>query len=276
MREVEHEASQIRGEDLRLGVGIERRRLRLVPQAVADARRGASGASAPLVGGGARDAHGFETREADVRLVARHPREPGIKHDAHPLDGERGLRDRGRKHDLAPSFRGRRDGAVLRPRIQRTEERHDVDRRIGDALGQPLRRAADFGGARQKHEHRARIGAQRTGDRVGDLAFDRRAGIAAQVARLDRKRTALARDHRRIAEKSRDTRAVECCRHDEELEIVAQAALHVERQCQPEIGIERTLVEFVEQHGGDAGERRIVEDQPREHALGHDLDARAA
>ena len=34
-------------------------------------------------------------------------------------------------------------------------------------------------------------------------------------------------------------------------------------------------MEFVEQHGGDAVERRIVEDQPREHALGDDLDARA-
>ena len=34
-------------------------------------------------------------------------------------------------------------------------------------------------------------------------------------------------------------------------------------------------MEFVEQHGGDAVERRIVEHQPREHAFGDDLDARA-
>ncbi len=34
-------------------------------------------------------------------------------------------------------------------------------------------------------------------------------------------------------------------------------------------------MEFVEQHGGDAVERRIVEHQPREHAFGHHLDARA-
>ena len=36
------------------------------------------------------------------------------------------------------------------------------------------------------------------------------------------------------------------------------------RQRQPEIGIERALVEFVEQHGGNAGEFGIVEDLARE------------
>jgi len=33
-------------------------------------------------------------------------------------------------------------------------------------------------------------------------------------------------------------------------------------------------VELVEQHGGDARERRVVEDEAREHALGHHFDAR--
>ncbi len=35
------------------------------------------------------------------------------------------------------------------------------------------------------------------------------------------------------------------------LQILAQALLRVEREGQAEIGIERALVEFVEQHGGD-------------------------
>ena len=34
-------------------------------------------------------------------------------------------------------------------------------------------------------------------------------------------------------------------------------------------------MEFVEQHGGDSVERRIVEDHAREHAFGDDLDPRA-
>ena len=71
----------------------------------------------------------------------------------------------------------------------------------------------------------------------------------------------------------RDARAVERRGHHQELQIVAQALLHVERQRQPKIGIERALVEFVEQQRRDAVERRIVEHHAGEHALGHDLDA---
>ena len=54
------------------------------------------------------------------------------------------------------------------------------------------------------------------------------------------------------------------------LQVGAQRALHVERQRQPEIAVERTLVEFVEEHGGDAGQFRIVEDHAGEHAFGDD------
>ena len=129
--------------------------------------------------------------------------------------------------------------------------------------------------ARQERQHRAGIGAQRARHRVGDLPLDRRARIAAEIARLDREGAALALDHRRVAEQLRHARAVERRRHHQELEVLAQALLRVARQRQAEIGIERALVEFVEQHRGDAVERRIVEDQPREHAFGDDLDAGA-
>ena len=136
--------------------------------------------------------------------------------------------------------------------------------------------AADFAGAGQEHQQRARLGAQRARHRVGDLPLDRRARVAAEIARLDRESAALAFDHRRIAEQLRHPRAVERRRHHQQLQVVAQALLRVARQRQAEIGIERALVEFVEQHGGDAVERRIVEDQPREDAFGDDLDARLA
>ena len=97
--------------------------------------------------------------------------------------------------------------------------------------------------------------------------------IAGEIARLDRKGAALAFDHRRVAEQLADPRAVERRRHDQEAQILAQALLRVERQREAEIGIERALVELVEQHRGDAVERGIVEDHAREHALGDDLDA---
>ena len=110
---------------------------------------------------------------------------------------------------------------------------------------------------------------------VRHLAFDARARIAAEIARLDRKGAALAFDHRRVAKQRRHAGAVERRRHHQDFQILAQALLRLARQCQPEIRIKRALVEFVEQHGGDAFERWIVEHQPREHALGDHFDARA-
>ena len=120
---------------------------------------------------------------------------------------------------------------------------------------------ADLAGARQKHQQRAGFGTQRALDRIRHLTLDRRTRIAAQIARLDRKRAALAFDHRRIAEQRRNPRAIERRRHHQQLEIRSQTELRIARQSQSEIGIERAFVEFVEQYGGDAVERGIVENQ---------------
>jgi hypothetical protein len=48
----------------------------------------------------------------------------------------------------------------------------------------------------------------------------------------------------------------------------------VEREGQSKIGVERALVELVEQHCADFGKPRILENHAGEHALGDDLDAR--
>ena len=101
-----------------------------------------------------------------------------------------------------------------------------------------------------------------------------RASIAAEITRLDRKRAAFAGDDGRIAQKLRDPRAVQRRRHRQDAQVLAQAGLAVERQGEPQIGIERALVELVEQHRADAGKLRIVEDHAGEDALGDDLDAR--
>ena len=52
-------------------------------------------------------------------------------------------------------------------------------------------------------------------------------------------------------------------------------SLRIERERKAEIGVERALVELVEQHRRHPLERGIVEDHAGEHALGDDLDARA-
>ncbi len=115
---------------------------RLLPETIADAGFDAPGAAAPLVGVGAADAHRLEPRQPDVGLVARHAHKTAVDDDAHALDGQRGLGDRGREHDLAPPRRRGRDGQVLRARVHRAEQRRDVDIRRAHALAQAAPRRA--------------------------------------------------------------------------------------------------------------------------------------
>ena len=273
MGEIEHETRQIGGEDFRPVGRLERGSLRLVPQPIADARLDAPGAAAPLVGGGARHPHGLEPGQAHVGLVARHPGEPAVDDDAHAFDSQRGFRDRGGEHDLAPAGRRRGDRTILQVGFQRAVERHDVDRGIGGALAQQRLGAADLGGARKKDQQRAGVGPQRPHHRLRDLPLDRDARVAPDIARLDRVGAAGALDHRRLTEQPADARAVEGRRHDQELEVLAQPLLHVAGERKAEIGVERALVELVEEDGSDAVERRILEHQAGEDAFGHDLDA---
>src|SRR6266508_1919107 len=94
-------------------------------------------------------------------------------------------------------------------------------------------------------------------------ASARNARVAPEIAARDRKSPAGALDHRRFAQELGNARAIDRCRHDQELEVGAQALLHVAAERQAEVGIERALVELVEQNGGNLGERRIVENEPR-------------
>ena len=134
---------------------------------------------------------------------------------------------------------------------------NDFDRGVGDALASRVLGAADFRRARQERQHRAGIGAQRPRDRVRHLPLDR--------LRRHRGRDSGSRPERRgLRSRSPgaspsslgDPRAVERRRHHQDAQILAQALLGVARQRKAEIGIERALVEFVEQHRGDAVESR--------------------
>ena len=78
---------------------------------------------------------------------------------------------------------------------------------------------------------------------------------------------------RRAAKELRDPRAVERRRHRQNAQVIAQAALAVERERETEVGIERALMELVEQHRADTGKLGIIEDHSGEDALGDDLDA---
>ena len=72
------------------------------PEAQAMARRGAAGATGALVGRGAADFFDEQCVDAAVGIVARNTRQAAVDHQAHAVDGERGLRDVGGDDDLAP------------------------------------------------------------------------------------------------------------------------------------------------------------------------------
>ena len=129
-------------------------------------------------------------------------------------------------------------------------------------VARDLRDAADLAHARQEDQDRAALRPKRLQGRTRDLVFDPRAWIPADIARLDRVGAARALDQRRIAERRAHPRAVERGRHDQKPQVLAQRALRVEREGEAEVGVERALVELVEQNPGDAFERRIVEDLP--------------
>ncbi len=143
-----------------------------------------------------------------------------------------------------------------------------------NALAKKILRAADFGSARQEGKHRAGIGAQRGRDRIRHLPLQRRIGFTAEIARFDRKGATLAGNHGRVAEQFSDPRAVERRRHHENTKVLAQTGLGVTRQRQTEIGIERALMELVEQDRGDAVQFGIVENLARKDPFGDDLDPR--
>ena len=181
------------------------------------------------------------------------------------------LRNRSRQHHLAPPGRRRADRRVLRAPVEIAVERHHVD--VGaDAALQQRGSALDLALAGQEGEHAAALLRQRLPHRACNRILHRRARRALGMARLDRKAPAGALHHRGVAEQARDPRAVERRRHDQQPQVRPQGALHVERQREAEIGIQRTLVELVEKHGGDAREFRIVEDHARQDALGRDED----
>ena len=142
-----------------------------------------------------------------------------------------------------------------------------------DTLAQHRLGPADFGRAWQERQDGTSLRAQRLRNHVGDLPFDRRVRIPADVPRLDREGAPEAFDHRCIAEKPGHACAVDGRRHHQQLEILAQAGLHVSRERQSEVGIERTLVEFVEQERRDAVERCVVEYHAGENAFGDDFYA---
>ena len=230
-------------------------------------------AAAALVGRGLADAHRLEPRHARARREARHAHQAGVDHDAHALDGEARLRDRGREHHLAPAGRRRRDREVLLGGREISIERRHID--VGAEIGKPLLNTADLADARQENERAAVLSGDRPPHRARRRILDAADRVAVEIARLDREHAAGRFDQRRAAEPFDDGAGIERRRHRDHAQILAQRRLRLAHQGEGEIAFQPALVQLVEDHAADAVERGIVLQQAQEEAVGDDLDARA-
>jgi hypothetical protein len=219
------------------------------------------------------------------RIEARHARQPAVHHHAHALDGEARLGDARRQHDLATPRRRRIERGVLIALRQVAEQRMHAHRARQRAVVEHRAHAADLGRPGEEDQQIAGMRRQRRAHRGDDCGLDAAAArtrlgaplapvhghrMAAPGAGHDRRRLAVG-----LAEQRRDACAVERRRHDQDAQLVAQQLLRLQREREPQVGVQAALVVLVEEHGAERLQCRIVLQHPRQHALGHDLHARA-
>ena len=112
LRQVQGQGGQVGSLDFRRGEGGQRAFLALGPEAVAGAFGHAAGAAGALCRLGPGCAFGDQPRHARAGIETGAPGEPCVDHHADVFDGQRGLRDRGGQHDLAPLLCGPDRGAL--------------------------------------------------------------------------------------------------------------------------------------------------------------------
>jgi hypothetical protein len=101
------------------------------------------------------DADRLQSRESRSRIEAGHAQQAGIDDDAHPVDRQTGLGNRGGQHDLSRAGLSGSDRAVLRLLWQVAMERRDEDVRAQIQIEKLAFDTADFCHARQKDQETA-------------------------------------------------------------------------------------------------------------------------
>ncbi|MNN19072.1 hypothetical protein D3C81_1323010 [compost metagenome] len=121
--QLQGQPGEVRRKNFRTAIGRQLLVLILGPQAITHARLQAPGPARALGGAGLGNALGVETGHAAAGVETRHPRQPGIDHHAHAVDGQTGLGDVGGQHHFALARRCRIDRGPLRGEVQFTVQR---------------------------------------------------------------------------------------------------------------------------------------------------------
>lgn len=265
---LEAQAGEVRFQDLREAVWSER--LLGAPQAQAPARRLAPGAAPALVGAGAVDPAGDQAGQPGAGVVGGRALEPGVHHRANSGHGDAGFGHRGGEHHPAAI------GAVAGEHRLLGGQRQAAVERLGGhpPAGQGAGEGRDLRPPRQEHQdvplplgegplHRVRL--------VGDGVVP---GGRGQVVGADREGPPRAAHHRGVgAEEGLERGHVQGGGHDQKAQLGAERPLGVQGEGKPQIGLQRALVELVEDHPRHALEAGILLDEAQEHPLGEHFQA---
>mmetsp|Transcript_14985 Transcript_14985/g.34329 ORF Transcript_14985/g.34329 Transcript_14985/m.34329 type:complete len:504 (+) Transcript_14985:753-2264(+) len=284
--QLQHHGAQVRAQDL--GVRLFHqlllvRLLRVQPEALA--RLGAACPARALVSRGLGDGGDQERLDPDARVVNLLLGEARIDHIHDPVNRERRLRNVGRKDDLAAvgiarlARRRRRVEDLPLPihRQSRVQRKHQhVRHLLAQIVNLLLRLAArvlDLLLAREEDEDVALAFAQVHLHDGADGSLEVVALWLGCVEDLDRVQPARDLHERRRVEVRLELTGIERRAHHNQLEIRSLRG-HLLDQPKEDVGRQRALVRFVEDHSGVSLEQWVRHRLAQEHAVRHVLENR--
>ena len=153
-------------------------------------------------------------------------------------------------------------------------QRDDVERMCGRDRRERLRGAADIRCARQEDEDVPGV-VEHAPERPCDACREVRiAGCVVVVFDRHREGASLGGQDGGVAEGTRERVGLERRRHDGEAEVGTHGLLELSNHGERDVALQVALVELIQDDDPDALEERIGREEPAEHPLGHEPEAR--
>jgi len=246
--QLQRQPGEIRRKNFRTAVSRQLFVLILRPQAIAHTRFQSPCPARALGSTGLGNTLGVEAGHAAARIESRYPRQPGVDHHPHAVDGQAGLGDVGGQHHFALTRRRRINRRPLRGEVELTVQWAEQDLRvIAQRIGQLLMHATDLGLPRQEHQHTAGFVVQGFEDGLHQPWLDELACLEWPApAHRHRVHAPFAAQDRRIVEQSGQPFAFQGGRHQEDFQrlIVTEQFPAIEAQGQRQVGVETALSLF--------------------------------
>lgn len=244
----------------------------LGPQPIAHARLQPPGPAGTLGGAGAGDALGVETAHAAAGVETRNPRQPGVDHHPHAIDGQAGLGNVSGQYHLALARRRRVDGRSLRCQVKLAMQRAQQHiAALTEGIRQLLMDPANLRLPRQEHQHAAGFVVQGFKNGLHQPRLDKFPRLERPPpAHLHRVHAPFTAQDRRVVEQPRQAFTFKGGGHQQDFQrlFIAKQLAAIEAQGQRQVGVEATLVEFVEDQQTHAIQCRVILQAPGEDAFG--------